>query len=335
MDRGKDLRAIMRVHGSSSTSAAINAAKEKARLLKEARLQQNLQQQSVKKLNNSNVPIELTERIVPEEEIKKTKVVAIKSLVQSINSDDNKISTVIERSSKNPSTNNNMFDYGDEENLNTTASFTSESALINSVVMAANDDESNAQKGGLGLPVGFFDDVREDIEARGLSVKDEIKRKENEQNEKLESFLGEIDEILGIKENVESDSDDDKDDEEYAEMALQLAYASKAASLMAKIEKGIETIREGKSNESNLDGIVEVSEADAIIAETAGLKRHREDTENDVLKDVMNAIQMKKQKLNESFVKERHDMDVNSNSDDDSDGSYEPLDFTDWQSRTL
>ena len=72
MDRGKDLRAIMRVHGSSSTSAAINAAKEKARLLKEDRLQQNLQQQSVKKLNNSNVPIELTERIVPEEEIKKT-----------------------------------------------------------------------------------------------------------------------------------------------------------------------------------------------------------------------------------------------------------------------
>jgi hypothetical protein len=152
-----------------------------------------------------------------------------------------------------------------------------------------------------GLPPGFFDNAFEDMEARGLEVKEELLKKDQKSATELQSFFGEVEQALA---NVESSSSEDEM-EDTEEMAVQLAYAAKTAgflavsraALVANSEKG-KPLNDQTFNQG-------VRELDLMIASFTGedirdgqsvsssLKRDKWDMASDVAK----ILEKKRQKI--------------------------------------
>eukprot|EP01041_Mallomonas_annulata_P002933 gene2933-5764_t len=81
------------------------------------------------------------------------------------------------------------------------------------------------------LPVGFFDNVLEDQQARGINVKEELIKKDMLQKNEMDSFLKEIESIEEVIEDVNENEEETKN---LTEEAIQLAYMAKLASLYHK-----------------------------------------------------------------------------------------------------
>jgi hypothetical protein len=407
-DRSKELRAMMKTKGGSAAASVLQSKEKARQLkLARQQGQQQSQQQPQHQRQPQQAPVQVPSEAsiandvydLPAEK-KKSKTIEISNLTKKPEEKMPAKPAAAAAASAAPSIQrpvsgtgagqtphtSSMFAYGDDEGddsddgtgATTTSSSTgyfvhnptqsSSSATGNGSASSSNAPAVTGEKlvGDLGLPTGFFDDPREDIESRGLNVKDEIKKKDKEQDEALKSFLGEVEAIVGV---------DDVDEElgkegkaEAAEVALQLAYATRTAHFMATVEKNIDKHRDSNnasssssSSSSSSQSVgasmlskVEVAGVNAMISETSGLKRSANEN---ILDDVMTVMLKKKQRLNDlkgNPMKKKEEINdgtstsrnndaggveesagSNSSEESESESDYEPLDFTDWHSRAL
>lgn len=361
-----DFRAMMKARAGASGSASIALGKEKARQLKIARQQQH-QSLPVNQLVGPSGQSKEAVSLVIAPEKKKSKTIEIASLTKD---DPDQIQPIHHKDHADIpiATVSSQFAYGGDEidgdvdqpellpamrhGETDERQFYMPSSLR---TLNSSTDRTPVQpvsSRGLGLPQGFFDNPRKDIEARGLTVKGEIERKEKEQRDVLSAFFCEVNDMPG-RDSAEDSDDSDDDDDNIDEEALQLAYETKAAALMATIEKSIDQLKGGFNETKRTDSapIIEVTDIDMIIQEASGLSGQSGNI--DIYNDVLSALRHKKRKLDEmptpqeyhnrilttnssKHKKDEKETQDQSSADTSSDeDSYESLDFTDWQSRQL
>lgn len=346
-DRSNDLRALMKARTSGGMNA-VAATQERARQLKQLKQLQkasNMKERSIYPEIPSGITSVKANTSLQRSEgsEKKMKTVSLATLVSSSIGQGSEPAPT----SSDQLTSSNITKVGlvQEERLGAYTR-TPEDAVI-PMQPTPKELPSDTVDSGMssndveGLPKGFFDKPQEGIAAKGLNVIQEMNKKKQEQDDIVNSFLGEVNTLLNEGENEdnhESDIDPDSDNSNTAEeMALQLAYEARTANFMANLEKKLENKHPGHRNELSEEKCApEVNETEVLIAEVSGLKRSASDT---IYSDVLNVMQQKKVKLQNlkvSSIKNTYDDGNDEGSESDSNNEdYEPLDFTDWQSRTL
>lgn len=160
-----------------------------------------------------------------------------------------------------------------------------------------------------GLPPGFFDNPFEDMEARGLEVKEELLKKDQKGATELQSFFGEVEQALASVESFDTD-----DEDAYAEeTALQLAYAAKTANFLATSRATLDASLHVPDRETHRKRIIlnefanpSFEELDLMIESftgevnegrnAGGLSKRGIENSTDMTADVIKILETKRQK---------------------------------------
>lgn len=219
------------------------------------------------------------------------------------------------------------------------------------------------------LPKGFFDNPVEDLSARGISMEQYTAKMEKEEQAELDSFLTQLKEVDGEREQLEEASTArEESTREYEEEAAQMAYLANLIALRAQSEKLQKSSNNADSEVS--DKIVEegnealhhlLKEVNEVRAATQSALSAALDVDNILYQKLaQNAAQKRKREAilstilakdspnvskNDSHSDEQSDGGSNSEGEEDSEDEadnkkaksapkYTPLNYMNWTSRT-
>ena len=305
MERSKDLRAMMKKMAATAPSS-VREEKVRIRQLKMVREHKaKIDLSQLDPVDNSQL-LSSNHLLVEEEEKEKTKF-KVATLAPSI-------SALVQSSTRNSLAQEAKREPGNTE------------------VVAIQVPNKTEQSPASGLPPGFFDNPFEDMEARGLEVKEELQKKDQKGATELQSFFGEVDQALA---SVES-SDTEDEDTDAEETALQLAYAAKTANFLATSRATLDASlpdRETYRKRIILNDVANPSfeELDLMIASftgevnegrnAGGLSKRGIENSSDMTADVIKILETKRQK--------RISTDTLNN-------TYKSFDYSDsWTTRKL
>ena len=200
----------------------------------------------------------------------------------------------------------------------------------NSTVLKSAVKEASA------IPSGFFDDPVDDLNARGLTIKQQIARQKEIEISEMKSFLNEIGKIDEDTSLIDAELEEEFSTRDFEEASVQMAYITK----LAKLYKQSDFIKSGKaldsSNESKLSSESFESELKSAESESAVLIDSESSGATAILeivnKKLADAAASKKRKL-ENFNEmstdegmERPRFVAGENEPGDSDGAAEDSD---------
>lgn len=141
----------------------------------------------------------------------------------------------------------NPTDYNDHNDKNynsyshplTTTTTKTTTTITPSTTTSKNISQETKIESNDSLPVGFFDDITEEMTVRGVNILEEVKKQETQTKEQLQLFFDEVDNMVPVENDQESNEEqEDLNNQSNLdnEDIVQAAYEAKIGSLMLRCE---------------------------------------------------------------------------------------------------
>lgn len=181
----------------------------------------------------------------------------------------------------------------------------------------SNTDEVNAsvsvvesQGGNISLlPVGFFDNEKDEMASKGSSLAEVMKQRASTEIEVLQSFFDEVDNIIPNEAKSVNDDSDDQDDHDLIENAIQYAYSAKVGNMMLRYDPTL------KGDHNNIQQLEETTKEIIEI-----ISQDHEVNETNDSQDVIQRF------VGSSLAKRKRKFEVEE---------YESINLMDWTSRSI
>lgn len=159
------------------------------------------------------------------------------------------------------------------------------------------------------LPAGFFDNEKDEMVAKGVNISEEMKKRQGSEEEVLQSFFDEVDNINPDEVNVSSD--DREEQEDFVEDAVQLAYSAKVGNLMLRYDP---TSKKGSNDLQHFEEAAR--EASEIISQDHEVPSSTIGDNQDVIQRIVGS----------SMAKKKRKLDMED---------CEYVDLMDWTSKSI